>query len=418
MRTPGILHGISPQILLLTTLIILQTTLQYSAAAEPAASRAVVDEAWNAAFTRSAGWNGGDVAGSVALGDGRTLWLFGDTLYGPVADGKRVAGNLMFNNSVALQSAGGVRPLEFVTGQPDAKGKPTAIFPPTRAADADTNAHWEPNEEYWPTGGGCAVEIDGKRRLYVGLFRIRKPKKDGGTWGFRRVGNSLGIIDDVGLPPAEWKTRVTALPMAVGDAVTEKQSIAPPTSLSFGEVFFPYARGVEAGFLIYGVRAPAKGKRKLIAAFAPRTELENFAQWQYFAGGEHWSPDAADAAALCDDIAPEFSIEPLQAKSPRPFDGYLLVQNEPLLGPGILVRTAPSPLGPWSAPREVFRPTEPAGDKDLFSYAAKGHAALSPPGELLISYIVSAHDFWRLFREADLYRPRFVRVPLDAVLPK
>ena len=94
------------------------------------------------------------------------------------------------------------------------------------------------------------------------------------------------------------------------------------------------------------------------------------------------------------------------------------MQNEPLLGPGILVRTAPSPLGPWSAPREVFRPTEPAGDKDLFSYAAKGHAALSPPGELLISYIVSAHDFWRLFREADLYRPRFVRVPLDAVLPK
>ena len=56
MRTPGILHGISPQILLLTTLIILQTTLQYSAAAEPAASRAVVDEAWNAAHVDEQ-WN-------------------------------------------------------------------------------------------------------------------------------------------------------------------------------------------------------------------------------------------------------------------------------------------------------------------------------------------------------------------------
>ena len=385
--------------------------------AETTPLRAVVDEAWNAAFTRSAGWNGGDVAGSVDLGDGRTLWLFGDTLFGPVADGKRVAGNVMFNNSVALQSAGRARTLEFVTGRPDAKGKPTALFPPTRAADADVNQHWEKNEEYWPTGGGCAVEIDGKRRLYVGLFRIRKPKNDGGTWGFRHVGNSLGIIDDVGLPPAEWKTRVVALPMAVGDAVTEKQSVAPPTALSFGEVFLPYTRGDEAGFLIYGVRSPKQGRRQLIVAFTTYAALEDFSQWRYFSGKDLWSKTAADAVALCDDIAPEFSIEPLHVKSPTPFDGYVLVQNEPMLGPGILVRTAQSPLGPWSAPREVFRPAEVARDKSLFSYAAKGHGALSPSGELLISYIVSAHDFWRLFREAALYRPRFIRVPLDAVLP-
>ena len=385
--------------------------------AETAPSRAVVDEAWNAAFTRTAGWNGGDVAGSVPLGDGRTLWLFGDTLYGPVADGKRVAGNVMFNNSIALQSAGNARTLEFVTGRHDGNGMPTALFPPTRAADADVNQHWEENEEYWPTGGGGAVMIDGKRRLYVGLFRIRKPKKDGGTWGFRHVGNSLGIIDDVSLPPAEWKTRVVALPMAVGDAVTEKQSVAPPTALSFGEVFLPYTRGDEAGFLIYGVRAPKQGRRQLIVAFAPYAALEDFPQWRYFSGKDRWSKTAVDAATICDDIAPEFSIEPLHVKSTTPFDGYVLVQNEPMLGPGILVRTAPSPLGPWSAPREVFRPAEVAGDKDLFSYAAKGHGALSPSGELLISYIVSAHDFWRLFREAGLYRPRFIRVPLDALLP-
>lgn len=413
-----ILIYISRHAFLLTTLILLPTSLHYAAAAEPNPSRAVADEAWNAPFTRITGWNGGDVVGSVALGDGRTLWLFGDTLFGPVADGKRVAGNVMFNNSVALQSADDARTLEFVTGPPDAQGKPTALFPPTRAADADVNLHWEANEEYWPTGGGCAVEIDGKRRLYVGLFRIRKPKQDGGTWGFRRVGNSLGIIDDVGLPPDRWTTRVVALPMALGDSVTAQQSVAPPTALSFGEVFLPYARGDETGFLIYGVRAPVKGRRQLIAAFAPRNELENFARWQFFAGDERWSADAADAATLCDDIAPEFSLERLHAHSPRKYEGYVLVQNEPMLGPGILVRTAPSPLGPWSAPREVFRPAEVAGDKDLFSYAAKGHVALSPPGELLISYVVSAHDFWRLFREAALYRPRFIRVPLDDVLPK
>ncbi|MBA4017672.1 MAG: hypothetical protein C0483_10910 [Pirellula sp.] len=413
-----ILIPISRCAFLLTMLILLQTQLQHAAAAEPAPSRAVVDETWNGAFTRSAGWNGGDVAGTVDLGDGRTLWLFGDTLYGQVQEGKRVAGNVMFNNSVALQGTNDSRSLEFVTGKLDEKGKPTALFPPTRAADAEVNQHWEADEEYWPTGGGCAVAVDGKRRLYVGLFRIRKPKQGGGTWGFRHVGNSLGVVDDVSRPPAEWKTRVVALPMSVGDGVTEKQSVAPPTSYSFGEVFLPYTRGDEPGFLIYGVRAPKQKRRQLIAAFAPRDALDDFARWQYFAGPDRWSSAVADAATLCDDIAPEFSIEPLRTQSPTPFDGFVLVQNEPLLGPGILVRTAPSPLGPWSTPREVFRPKEPAGDKDLFSYAAKGHAALSPDGELLISYIVSAHDFWRLFREAGLYRPRFVRVPLEAVLPK
>ena len=47
-------------------------------------------------------------------------------------------------------------------------------------------------------------------------------------------------------------------------------------------------------------------------------------------------------------------------------------------------------------------------------YNAKAHPHLSRPGELLISYNVNTFDFWGdFFRDADIYRPRFIRLKLE-----
>ncbi len=43
-------------------------------------------------------------------------------------------------------------------------------------------------------------------------------------------------------------------------------------------------------------------------------------------------------------------------------------------------------------------------------YNAKAHPHLSPPGELLIRYNVDSSDFWGQFKNADIYRPRFIRL--------
>ena len=51
------------------------------------------DDSWNAVFDRRDGWTGADVAGTVALGDGRMLWLFGDTWIGSIRGGKRLSGS-------------------------------------------------------------------------------------------------------------------------------------------------------------------------------------------------------------------------------------------------------------------------------------------------------------------------------------
>lgn len=60
-------------------------------AAHPAPiDRPTPDPDWDAAFARDSGWNGGDIAHAVDLHDHRTLWLFGDSFFGPVHQGRRI----------------------------------------------------------------------------------------------------------------------------------------------------------------------------------------------------------------------------------------------------------------------------------------------------------------------------------------
>ena len=54
------------------------------------------------------------------------------------------------------------------------------------------------------------------------------------------------------------------------------------------------------------------------------------------------------------------------------------------------------------------RPTAPEGLRGLESCTN----ALSSPKKLLISYHVKTFDFFDHFANADIYRPRFIELPL------
>src|SRR4249920_1937958 len=100
---------------------------------------------------RGAGlWLGADSAYSVDLGEGRVLWLFGDTFIDPTRDGSRTNGpNQFVRNSVALQTATSETArydlsqseLRFFTG-PARDGVASSFFPDTAEGD------W-----YWPLSG-------------------------------------------------------------------------------------------------------------------------------------------------------------------------------------------------------------------------------------------------------------------------
>jgi hypothetical protein len=74
----------------------------------------------------------------------------------------------------------------------------------------------------------------------------------------------------------------------------------------------------------------------------------------------------------------------------------------------LVLRTAPRPEGPWSAPTAFFRPPESqlpnAGD--LAAYAGKAHPEQRGDG-LVLSYVVN--DLKRFPPGDDLYYPQLLR---------
>ena len=114
-----------------------------SAAASPVASAPVPcfqASAWREAdqlFHRDPHWVGGDGASSVDLGNGRILWLFGDSWIDPSGQGTRQGASLV-SNSVAIQT--GTDPVDasirFYWGRA-ADGSPAAFVP-----DDGEERHW------------------------------------------------------------------------------------------------------------------------------------------------------------------------------------------------------------------------------------------------------------------------------------
>ena len=64
------------------------------------------DLKYNALFTRSLGWNGGDGVFTTGLPDGNIFWSFNDSFYGVINE-NRSRGNCSFpRNSIMVQTLG------------------------------------------------------------------------------------------------------------------------------------------------------------------------------------------------------------------------------------------------------------------------------------------------------------------------
>ena len=121
-----------------------------------------------------------------------------------------------------------------------------------------------------------------------------------------------------------------------------------------------------------------------------------------------------DLAPIAEHVTNELSVERLPGAGQST---WVMVHSEPPLGRKIFVRTATKPEGPWSDPKAVYSAPEVDRNSSYFAYAAKGHFDVSPPDELLITYVVNAHDFGAMVKDAGIYRPRFIRVPVSTFLP-
>jgi hypothetical protein len=382
------------------------------------AACSVVAPDWDKAFTQKTGWTGADAVYSVDLGERRTLWLFGDTWIGSVAKGKHVPGSRLVNNSIAVHFAapGGVgrapspRDVRFYWGPKDNRGQPTAWLVPdpnriglqSGQRDDRRTLGW-----YWLLDGVVLpAGSDDRVRLVLFLARIGRRPGDHGVWGFKGLGGAVAVVDNVHDPVEKWRVEQHENPHAIGaDAAAANPNVR---QISWGAAVF-YDQADPPYLYVYGVKETAPLNKQLLLARVGPASVCRFEAWRFRTADGGWSPDLTRAAPVTEHIVNELSVDRVDVAG-RP--SLVMVHSEPVFGTRIMLRTARQPWGPWSKPVPVYDVPGVKRNKHYFTYAAKGHAHLSKPGTLLVSYVINSHDFGAMVNDAAIYRPRFIRVRL------
>lgn len=313
---------------------------------------------------RGPGWAGADLTSTVALGDGRTLWLFGDTFVGAVtATGARAPGTVMVNNSVIVQTGDCFRPL--LGGTPTA---PAAWIAPVHA-----DGSW-----YWPS----AAVVDGGRLHVLLMHVVDRGQPIGHTDGMHRATLRL---------PELSLERIVAIP----DSGRRNYGMAASYDGRHTYLWGPAQRRGSYG-------------RALYVARAPRHRLGR-APLKYWTG-RGWSRDARKARAVIgDDLGHQLTV--------RPHDGGWLAVSKraEFMSDELGGWWAPRPEGPWRSLGALLRvPKDPTPGTFTYMGGAPGSSQRAD-GRLLVAWNVNTLDAATNLADAALYGPRFALVTVPPV---
>lgn len=327
---------------------------------------------------RHDGWLGADAAYSIPLSDGVDAWIFGDTLYGKY---RVVQGNapVMVHNTIGISTCRkGKWQIQYFIRK-DPQGQPVSFFAPSN-----------PKIWYWALDG-----FRSGRDLWITLLCIRATDQ-ASAMGFATCGTDLARIESPGKNPLQWKIQYFPL---VANGAHAYPSATAVVSGSYADIF---ALDEEDG-------------RPLIASRIPLSGLDDpAANLEYLAGDGQWKKgfDPTNARAV---MAP--GISELSIRYHPELKKWIAVMFDPqAFSSHILLRTAPSPTGPWSAGKIVYTvpemmPGSPRYDKDNFCYAAKEHPEFED-GDLVFTYVCNTFSVPKLATEMDIYFPRAIRMPM------
>jgi hypothetical protein len=322
------------------------------------------------------GWLGADAAYSIPLPDGRDVWIFGDTLHGE----HRVvnAGTpVMVRNSVGISTCvDGHWHLDYQIRK-DAQG---------HVADFFHAQH--PNTWYWALDGFVAG-----KDLWVTLLCVRNTPAQSQAMAFETCGTDLARIRSPGSDPQTWK--IDYFPL-VPDGVHA----------------YPSATAVVDGGYAYIYSLYENGMRPLQATRIPLAGLSDPAKnLQYLAVDGQWRSgyDPTQAQSIMPKGSPELSIRYHPERKQ-----WIAVMFEPVgFSSKIILRTAPSLIGPWSEGQVIYQAPEmqmttPGYDKNTFCYAAKEHPEFEH-SDLMFTYVCNTFDVPTLATNLEIYFPRAVR---------
>jgi hypothetical protein len=341
---------------------------------EPPSSDLIQVEPWpeaDALFRTDPRWLGSDDAYSVDLGDGRVLWLFGDSFIATSRMNHRIQSE-MIRNSVAIQS--GYDPstaaMEFYWRTQD--GEPRSFFP-------EEDDIW-----FWP-GHGIVLGDN----LLIFLMAIRSSSEG---LGFESAGWRAVSVVNFEQAPSEWHLRWLETPENPFGLVVSGSVV------KLGEYICAFCVQ-EPDHTIHLVRWPV--------AQAMNKDLS---QPQWWAGEE---------------VGWVIQQDLLQGPQPLFSEGQneFTVHYEPLLNQFLEIQTvgfgkadlgyrlADAPTGKWSSIERFYRPEEYQISKVMI-YAAKAHPHLTG-ADLVLTYATNSLSFARLVASDNLYYPRFLRASFE-----
>ncbi len=323
------------------------------------------------------GWNAGDGTSSVALPDGRTLWMFGDSHVDQgVNDDNELPCLFNARNSIMVQDQANNFSSYYDTSGTDRFTRQFVKM------EGDTNTF------YWPSGGFVHNNI-------AYLFWNRFKENENSIFG-----DFLGmVIAEIELPTIEL-IKITPL---------------ENTSLQYGMAIIT---NQDNGYhYIYGRVKEEGAFRQPLVARCPIGQI--YTNWEYYAGDNNWSTNAIDYVPIADFVSEEYSV--FQCG-----ETYIFLTQD-LNGLGcdggkrIYMSKASQPQGPFNNVEVVYTATDQVNGDNLFTYNAQAHPQFIKDNEVLVSYNVNktcphiCQDTilaFSSFFNADLYRPKFVRVPI------
>jgi hypothetical protein len=344
--------------------------------------RVTPDAQLRALFASNHGWTGADGAHSVRLDAQRVLWWFGDTFVGEVQGNQRPRSTPLINNTGGLQQASTMR---FFWGA--AHGAPAAWLTP-----AEHDGSW-----YWPGDMLCDAQGLALFALRLASTPITPSTPEG--FNFRELDPELLLVADPRGEPSSW--RVVRRPLPVQPRLGAACTAEGPYLYAYGLLPEDTRRGLDRPLAV------ARLARRQLATAQAR-------EWKVWQHDGTWAdappPGQADAlkkvGVLFRDAAPELSVTRVAG-----LPGLVAVYTPYGLSSTIMLRWAPRPEGPWSAPLRLY--TCPEGAQGLLTYAARAHPELaSQEGELVITYCCNTRRADEHYRDASIYRPRTLRVLL------
>ena len=369
------------------------------------------DKKYDALFTRTLGWNGGDGVLTTGLPDGNVFWSFNDSFYGVVEGETRTRLSCSFpRNNLMIQTGEDddsdlVWLADYVqTDDPDAEryyhARTHIRHPQATLSEADIE-RGEIDQDYVYWAGDATVYEDPERGKVLQML-----------WtGVNLTGGDGSMVN------FDSCLREYSLEGTPGDG--QYMSVLT-TDYDFGDNGYAYGSTMfedkDGHVYLYTTRQEGLISRVLVA----RTEtLDLRSQWSYYVrdvnGEYHWQTELPT-----DEEMQRSHISSYSGSMPWIFekDGtyYMVMESFPF-GRGIYIYRSEKPYGPFEDEKLLFSLPETL-DKIGNPYHQRWymvnlHPALSREGELVFSTNSDPNNFWDNFNRegsADFYRPYFFRV--------